>query len=219
LKNQPKEIIEISSFSKTDLFSVPDSIFIFWLNEPFKETFTYRSISFDSSGFILKEDFYSPQFDSMNHDQFGRQIRENKTINDSLVIITFNEYMPEAYTKRVYLLNKDNYIIKKIVGPPMFSVDSIIRDNKNRILKVYSRGNGIDDYYESVTEYVVNEFGDPIREIKSGKTIEMSFNETYYWSDTLYNSYIYDPSGNWILKTISNCQNNFNTVVERKISY
>jgi hypothetical protein len=220
LKNNPKYIIETSSFTPNELLNSSDSILEWWLERPLKEWFHYKIYSFDADGFITQEELYDPDMDFPNDDYLGDKIRSRITRNDSVIISICYELLPEDCIKKTYVLDEIGLPIKKIVslGNSYPIVDSYVRDKHNKVVRIYSKGSGIDSSGESVIDLTLNKFGDPIEIIDSGKTFSSNYNETQFYVDTIKYKYIYDKYDNWIIKAeISNGV--ITQIIQRTIKY
>ena len=220
LKHKPKEILETYSFSPNSILSLPDSLQEWWLEQPIKESLSYKLISFDTNGFISEEKYHDFEFESTNDSILGDIITELITRNDSIIIKQYSELLPENCYERIYVLDKNGLPTKKIVtllNRPGI-VESFIRDNENRIVKIISKTYGIDTHGESTTKFALNSFADPVQEVKCGETIMYNYDEIVNYCDTVKYHYIYDNYNNWIMKTtISNEE--ISTIVQRTITY
>jgi len=225
LKNSPIKIIETSSFSPNDLINGPDSIFKYYINQPIKNWFSYSITTFDTSGFILAEENHlsTDNWDSLEWTEslriskFGDKIRIKKNSNDTVQFTSYYKNFPSNKNITTYILDKNGIPSKKLYqNSNITETDSFIRDNRNRVVKVVSEIGGIDDCDKRISEYDLNEFGDPITEIVKGEIRMLTGDTIIEYNDTVKYEYIYDKFNNWIFKIRIN---DGSIIVQRTIFY
>jgi hypothetical protein len=217
LKNEPKEIVETSSFSPNELLLNPDSFVNWYLIQPINIWFTYTTYSFDSAGFIINKEFHDPSISYPDYNYLGEKIYSREIFDDSVVIIRYFKLIPENSTKETYVLDHKGIPFKKIKlhSNQPWVIDSFARDKNNRVTTIKSKYLGINDCSEYFTLFSYNEHGDPYLEIKYETSISK---DTLYGNDTTMYKYIYDEYDNWILMaTFKN--DTITKITQRTIKY
>ncbi len=209
---QPKHIIEARMFSLVgisdtlakDLFQTPQILLIARFEK-----------YFDQNGLLIKS-YFKEVDDSLGQWSNFNDLNKRRIYKDSVL---YDHYYKKGFKTRTekYFLNKDGYPIVKINDFPR-DTTFLLRNEKNQIFREDEIYYGIDDWFQSITEYEIDSCGNVLKESHHFTDGYPGGPDPDFFERITEYKYIFDDKGNWIIKVeISNSK--ILNITEREIEY
>jgi len=211
LKNKPKKIVEIETFSLMEMYSKDnkmslDSSLSIWTAK--------REISFNKKGRI-SEMSQRERGEKTETTYFYKYQKKNKTM--------YAVEVSEKSAERA--LTWDEFIVRNpgtcssmcIVNYPVIDTTYFERDLQNRVIEKKKLLYGAGSKSVIKYSYELNDNGDKIVEIVSRK-LQFEDGTLSQSTDTMNYDYIYDFANNWIVR-IQKENNNIILITQRTINY
>lgn len=211
LKNKPKKVVEIETFSLMEMYSKDKKIS---LDSSLRIWTAKKEISFNRKGRIseksirergeLHETTYIYKYQKRNKDRYAIEVSEKSSER----ALKWKEFV---------VRNPNSCSSMRIVNYPVIDTTYYERDLSNRVVEQRKLLYGLGSKSVIRNLYELNDNGDKIVEIVSSK-LEFEDGTISQSEDTLSYDYIYDFADNWIVR-IQKQKENIILITQRTIEY